>query len=288
MIDFNPQTPYIKLTVSVQKEAIFAMPNFKQSLPDESNNRAALYVRVSTEDQSNEGYGIEVQLERCKAQAIANGLKVVEIFEDRGISGTKNEYERPGLAALVTAVENDQLDHVIVLSLDRLGRKTTLVLNLVERITSANVALISVKENLNTSTAMGQFVLTILAGLAQLERDTIVERTTAGRDLRGKIDGEKGGKVPFGYRRVSDGIEVRDDHAAIVRHIFALRRQGLTLRAIAEILNTNNVPSATGKQWIHTAVKTVLVNEYAYKGGKRGVSSVEWPVILEYAIDEAM
>jgi site-specific DNA recombinase len=158
-------------------------------------NRAAIYLRVSTEAQANQRYGLDVQLEGCNAHAIANGLTVTAVLEDKGISGTKDESKRPGLAALLAAVESNAVDSVIVLSLDRIGRKTALIMNIVERLTNAGVILISVKENLNTATPMSQFVLAFHARLAQLERDTIVERTTAGRDLRGKQDGEKGGRI---------------------------------------------------------------------------------------------
>jgi site-specific DNA recombinase len=242
-----------------------------------ANNRAAIYVRVSTEDQANEGYGIEVQIERCKAQAVASGLMVVHTFEDRGISGTKGESERPGLASLLAAINEKQVDNVIVLSLDRLGRKTTLVLNLVEKITAAGVALLSVKDNLDTSTAMGQFVLTILAGLAQLERDTIVERTTAGRNLRGTIDGEMGGRVHYGYTRKNGIIEIDESKADTVRQIFALRQQGLTMQAIADSLTAKPM---RGDKWYASSIKSILDHESDYSGGKRGESDIKWPKIL--------
>src|SRR5689334_9449296 len=88
-------------------------------------NRAAIYTRVSTEDQT-EGYGLDVQIERCRAQAVAKGWNVVAEFSDPGISGTKGANERPGLSALLEAAQKQEIDTVIVLALDRLGRKTAL------------------------------------------------------------------------------------------------------------------------------------------------------------------
>ncbi|MEO8612732.1 MAG: recombinase family protein [Chloroflexota bacterium] len=243
-------------------------------------NRATLYLRVSTKHQANERYGLDVQRESCMAHAVANGLTVTAIYEDKGKSGTKDETKRPGLAALLAAVEANEIDSVIVSSVDRIGRKTTLVLSLVERITSAGVALISVKENLNTSTPMGQFVLTILAGLAQLERDTIVERTTAGRDLRGKLDGEKGGRIHYGYVRSEDTVAIDDFSADVVRDIFALHHMGLSLRAIAAHLTERGIKPPKGTAWYASSVKSILSNETAYRGGKRGESDVVWPNIL--------
>ncbi|HEX2622654.1 MAG TPA: recombinase family protein [Phototrophicaceae bacterium] len=250
--------------------------------------RAAIYLRVSTEDQAVEGYGLDVQRERAKAQLTAKGWRFAGEYVDAGISGTKEASERPGLAALLEASQAGELDAVVVLALDRLGRNTRLVLALVETFTTFGVALVSCKESLDTSTPQGQFVLTMFAALAQLERDTIVERTTAGRNERGRIDGEKGGRVPFGYVRTADNTVVVDDTAAgVVRMIFGWRSAGATLTSIADRLNADNIPTAratqsryTGAKWYARTVKSVLDNEDAYRGGRRGDSPVNWMLLL--------
>src|SRR5262245_25772148 len=86
--------------------------------------RAAIYLRVSTEEQASDGYGLAVQRERCRAMATVKGWSIVAEFNDEGISGTKDASGRPGLAALLAAAEAGEIDAVIVLALDRLGRKT--------------------------------------------------------------------------------------------------------------------------------------------------------------------
>lgn len=253
--------------------------------------RAAIYLRVSTDDQAQNGYGLDVQREKCRAMALVKGWEVADdhIFTDEGISGTLDAADRPALAALLAAAENGEIDAVILLALDRLGRKTRLVLDLVERLTNAGVTVVSTKEGLDTSTPQGQFVLTMFAALAQLERDTIVERTTAGREQRGKIDGEKGGRLPFGYvRRAAEitikrppSIDVDDQAALVVRRIFALRDQGLSLHKIAAQLTADRVPTPRGKQqWSAMGVREILQNEAAYKGGPRNGSGYNWPAIL--------
>ena len=250
-------------------------------------NRAAIYTRVSTDDQARDGYGLDVQREKCRAQATVKGWTVVSEFTDEGISGTKDADGRPGLASLLDAADQRDIDAVIVLAFDRLGRKTTIVLDLVETLTSSGVEVVSVKEQLDTSTPQGRFVLTMFAALAQLERDTIVQRTTDGRDARGKVDGEKGGSVPYGYARIRDdkgrsvGLDVDQDQAAVVKMIFGLRQSGLTLRQIAEILNDDAIPSSRGSTWYAPAVKVVLDNRSCYAGGCRGDSPVAFPAILQ-------
>jgi DNA invertase Pin-like site-specific DNA recombinase len=162
-----------------------------------------------------------------------------------------------------------------------LGRKTALVLQLVEALNSAGVELVSCKESLDTSTPQGRFVLTMFAALAELERGVIVERTTAGRNERGGRDGERGGRLPMGYRRAaSGGVEVDQTAAALVRDIFAWRGMGLTLRAIADNLNAAGYRTGRGHDWHASSVNEVLKNEADYRGGQRGNSSVRWPVVL--------
>ena len=247
--------------------------------------RACIYTRVSTEDQVS-GYGLDVQREKCRAQAIVKGWTVESEFTDDGISGTKDVQDRPGLAALLDAVDAGNIDAVIVLALDRLGRRTLLVLDLVERLATMGCEVVSVKEQLDTSTPAGRFVLTMFAALAQLERDTIVQRTTDGRDARGRIDGEKGGSVPFGYSRIRDdkgkatGLDVDPDQSQVVKMIFGLRQSGLTMRQIADALNDDGIASSRGSTWYAPAVKVVLDNRDAYAGGRRGDSPVVWPAIL--------
>lgn len=251
---------------------------FKNTQND--NLRAATYLRVSTEDQVS-GYGLDVQRERCKAQIVAKGWELVGEYTDEGISGTKDESKRPALAQMLQDAAAGKFNAVVILALDRLGRKTNIVLSLVEKLTQANVAIVSCKESLDTATPQGQFVLTMFAALAQLERDLIVERTTAGRNIRGKRDGEKGGRMPLGYIRVPEvGYAVEPDDAMIVRNIFAWRRFGLSLRAIAEMLNSQGITTKRGHIWHHTSVRAVLNNEDAYRGGFRGESQVEWVRIL--------
>ena len=247
--------------------------------------KAAIYMRVSTDEQVN-GYGLDVQRTRCEAMAIVKGWEVAAVYSDEGLSGTLDAGRRPGLAALLAAACSGDVQAVIVLSLDRLARKTLLVLDLVGKLDGCGVELVSVKESLDTSSPSGRFALTMFAAIAQLERDTIVARTTDGRNARGKSDGEMGGAVPLGYLRLRDdkgkaaGVVVVESEAETVRTIFAQRAGGGSLRSIAQNLNEQGIPARKGGQWLHTAVKEVLSNEAEYRGGKRGASDETWPAIL--------
>nr|WP_155148394.1 MULTISPECIES: recombinase family protein [unclassified Pseudoflavonifractor] len=139
------------------------------------------YSRVSTKEQ-NEARQIEAFRER--------GIKESNIIIEK-LSG-KN-MERPKLAALLDKVRAG--DSVTVLSIDRLGRNTKDVLDLVERLEQKGVKLISIKEGLDTNTPVGKCVLTILASIAQLERDNILERQQEGIAIA-KREGRYTGRRP--------------------------------------------------------------------------------------------
>ena len=272
-------TLYSELKVIVQgrvKTMKKAKKTANQAQLPLTRDRAAVYVRVSTEDQAASGYGLDVQRERCAAMAVVKSWRVVAVFADEGLSGTLPVEDRPGLAALMAAAGAGEIDAVIVLALDRLGRKTGLVLDVVDQLAASSVEVVSVKEALDTTTPSGRFVLTMFAALAQLERDTIVQRTTDGRNVRGRRDGERGGAVPLGYRRVWDAngvasVEVDQEAAATVRSVFDMRSAGQTMRQIA---------AAMGPNWYASTVKVVLDHAPLYRGAQRGESSVAWPSIL--------
>ncbi len=122
----------------------------------------------------------------------------------------------------------------------------------------------------------------MFAALAQLERDTIVRRTTDGRNARARKDGEKGGNLPLGYQRVEGQVVINPACAAIVRRIFALKCAGSNISMIAAELNSEGVPTGKGgAAWYPSSVREILLREAIYRGGKRGDSGTRWPVILD-------
>jgi site-specific DNA recombinase len=244
--------------------------------------QVAAYIRVSTEDQAESGLGLGDQRRRVQGMAEAKGWPSPMIFEDAGISGTKEVHYRPALQQLLEAVRRGEIGAVIVLALDRLGRRTRIVLDLVEELTEHGAALISCKEQLDTSTAQGVFVLTMFAALAELERGLISERTSGALAELSHSTGETGGRMPYGYVRLPDRLVAPDPAAAsVVRRIFALQRRGESTRKIADRLQDDLVvPPQRAQRWHHTAVQCVLRNREIYRGGPRGTSSHRWLVIL--------
>ena len=138
--------------------------------PQRDVQRVAGYLRVSTEEQAQSGLGLGDQRGRIQGMAAAKGWPPPALYLDEGISGTKDPKDRPALAHLLADLRAGRVDAVIVLSLDRLTRKSLLVLDLVDELRRRDVALISCKEALDTATPQGQFVLTMFAALRSEER----------------------------------------------------------------------------------------------------------------------
>ena len=159
-------------------------------------------------------------------------------------------------------VQAGKVQAVIVAKLDRLTRSVRDLCSLIELFEKRNVALISVAESLNTSTAAGRLVITIMGAVSQWEREAIGERTReALRHKRSK--GERVGNVEFGYRLAADGRRVEPNPAeqAAVEAIRTLRAQGSTLRGIAATLNGQGHRTRRGSEWRLESVARVLGRE---------------------------
>src|SRR5215468_3017234 len=160
------------------------------------------YVRVSTDRQAELGISLEAQEAKIRAMATVQGAKLLEVIVDGGESA--KSLNRPGLQRLIGLVNAGKLDAVVVAKLDRLTRSVKDLCGLLELFEKRKVALISVAESLDTGSAAGRLVITIMAAVSQWEREAIGERT---RDaLRHKrSQGHRVGNIPFGSRLAADG-----------------------------------------------------------------------------------
>jgi len=199
----------------------------------------ALYCRVSTDEQAQQGYSIENQRERLEAYCRSQGWTDYQFYIDDGFTGTN--MDRPALKRMIRHIEQGLIQTVVVYKLDRLGRRQKDVLFLLEDIFDANgVTFKSATEPFDTSTPLGKAMLGILAVFAQLERDTIIERVTAGRRQRIRRGLWYGGRIPFGYRwnKEKQMLEVVPDEAELIREAYSRLLRGHSYLSIAEWLNS--------------------------------------------------
>ncbi len=198
------------------------------------NKKVALYVRVSTEGQAEEGYSIEAQKKMLEGWCISKGFSSFEFYVDPGYSGSN--IDRPALTALIRDIEDGKISHVAVYKLDRLSRSQKDTLYLIEDVLNKNsVDFVSLTENMDTSTPIGRAMLGIISAFAQLERENIKIRTRMG--MRERVKGGLwmgGGKIPFGYDYDPvKGILVPNEDADTVRRIYDMFLSGYSPNSIA-------------------------------------------------------
>lgn len=202
-----------------------------------SKRKAAIYIRVSTDFQAEEGYSIEAQKEQLTAYCVSKSIKNYDYYIDGGWSGSN--IERPEIQRLIKDVKEDKISHVMVYKLDRLSRSQKDTLYLIEDVFNPHgVDFVSLNESMDTSTPMGRLMLGILSAFAQLERENIRLRTRMGMKERVKSGlWMGGGRVPFGYDYDKEqGILVPNKDAEKVKQIYDLYLKGYSGQNIANIL----------------------------------------------------
>jgi site-specific DNA recombinase len=215
------------------------------------------YVRVSTERQADQGVSLEAQEAKIRAMSVVRGGDLGEVIVDGGESA--KDLNRPGVQRLLALVEGGKVDAVIVAKLDRLTRSVKDLCGLLELFEKRKVALISVAESLDTGSAAGRLVITIMGAVSQWEREAIGERT---RDaLRHKrSQGRRVGNIAFGSRLAADGEHLEADagELAALAEIRRLRGEGTTLRGIAAALNHRAYRTRRGTPWRLESVARAL------------------------------
>lgn len=174
------------------------------------------YIRVSTEDQAQNGVSLEMQTTKIRQYCDLHDINLVGIYGDPGISA-KNTEKRPGVTAVMHLVGKKRVDAVIIYKLDRLVRSTVDALDIAQRMDKCGVGLHSITEKFDTRSAVGELIFTLMAALAQMERKLIGERTAAALQSM-KANGQRVSRhAPIGWRFV-DGVVVQDlkEQAAIL------------------------------------------------------------------------
>src|SRR5260370_32508591 len=171
----------------------------------------AAYMRVSGDEQRRQGT-IENQHSVLDRYMSAHGIAPYGWYRDDGVTGTIRFASRPDGARLLADVQSGLVQTVLITKLDRFGRNAREILIAVHELEQHGARLISLKENVDTRTIAGRFFLTVLAGVAEMERDMIQERTTEGVARRLETTAWMGGYMPYGYR--AEGKK-RDSHLVI-------------------------------------------------------------------------
>lgn len=215
--------------------------------------RVALYMRVSTQEQAENGNSLEFQKEKLEAYCKMHEYKIVGEYVDAGVSGAK--FNRPALDRLKNDV--DKIDVVLIYKLDRLSRSIKDTMTLIEDFFKPNnVDLISLSENFDTSQAIGMATVGMLSTFAQLERDTIAQRMIAGK-VQSVKNGNYINHAPFGYVR-KDGKLIKDEKTReCVEFIFEKLLDGYSTTQIAKLLELNNYSSLRKGLWHYATINRI-------------------------------
>ena len=222
-------------------------------------NRAALYIRVSTLEQAQEGYSVGEQKERLIAYCKAKDWLIADIYVDGGYTGSN--LNRPGIQKLIS--ETDKFDLVLVYKLDRLSRSQRDTLYLIEEVfRPRGVDFISMQESFDTSTPFGKAMIGLLAVFAQLEREQIKERTWMGRVARAKTGlHHGGGNIPIGYEYEDGKLRVNPYEAEQVKKIYEWYLAGASLKAITDRLQEQGYTNKYSSYNSWSSVRNILGNE---------------------------
>ncbi len=222
------------------------------------------YTRCSTQEQSDSGLGLDAQAQRIRAYAQLKDLPLTEIITDAAVSGGKPLASRSGGQRLLTALRERRADSVVLLKLDRGFRNAGDCLATVEQWDHKGIALhvIDLGGNaIDTTSAAGRFMLVVLAGAAEMERNLTRERTKSAMAVK-RANGQRIGSVPYGFDLAGDDTTLIQNsiEQAVIVDIRAMRAAGKKLQQIADTLTERGVPTKTGKskRWTHQVVARIL------------------------------
>lgn len=222
-----------------------------------------IYVRVSTEEQAQEGYSIRAQEQKLKDYSRIKEWGVYKVYMDDGISG-KNIEDRPAVQEMITDIQNGKVNNVLVFKIDRLTRNTADLIYLVNLFNAYDCAFNSLSESIDTQTASGRMFIKIIGIFAEFERENIIERTKIGFERKVREGYTLATRTPsYGYdRKIGEKIQtINEFEASIVREVFDMFvNKNMSCLEIANNLNERKIPTKENAVWHTRTIKNMLTN----------------------------
>jgi len=239
--------------------------------------RIAIYARKSVE--SDKGDSINIQVDKCRNYITSTSKDGDEleffVYQDEGYTGA-NTY-RPDFQRLMRDIEQGKIDVLVCYRLDRISRSVADFTRNYETLKKRNVSFVSINEKFDTTTPMGEFMLLIAAGFAELERATIAERIKDNMYAMAKTDRWTGGKPPLGYKgkRVKHGdkfqthLEIDEEYTDRIKIIFQKYLEFRSLAKVDTYLLQNNIKGREGKDMRPSQIAVILKNPVYVKADER-------------------
>lgn len=219
---------------------------------------AAIYVRVSTDEQVQEGQSIQAQIEVLTQYCKLFGIKIFKIYKDLGLSGKNTN--RPGLEELIKDSKAKSFNTVVVWKISRLSRSLKDLLVLLDQFEHDGINFISYSEKFDTTTPVGRMTLQILGSIAEFERNTIVENVKLGLGEVAR-QGRKASCPMLGYDYVDKDLQINPSEAETIRLIFDMYiNRDIGISGIAKWLNVNGYKTKRGNNFGKDTVGDLLAN----------------------------
>lgn len=223
-----------------------------------------LYVRVSSEEQVD-GYSLDAQEAVLRQDAARRNIPVVKVYKDPGASGVRED--RKGLNELLRDASRGLFSEVLVWTVSRVSRKLRYLLHVLAELKKLGIAFRSLNEQFDLTTPMGQFAMTMMGAVAQMQRESWMESSRIGMKQRVR-SGRWGGGMMLGYRMVPDEndpkrggkLEIIPAEAELVKEIFTLYADGLGYKAIVNRLNQDGKRGKCGKMFAIASVQGIVNN----------------------------